>query len=492
MKFLRCAVLAAVAFVSVVSPSYAGVENLGQRTKMESSSDTVTKQEVVAVTAPDSNPSVQVNVTTHYLHDRWWPWSDQVYYIKTQGTAEHVARLGYWVYKDADGKLFRFNKGSAVGIETPRQTIDIGAQGSVISASDRAQNNGVSAGPVSADNSTRSFNVSTRYTHVETYNDVTYTVASTTTGRFVAEQNAHMVWVGSTLYKATNGSNAVQALSDRPTANVGVLAQRISANDQMVSSNPTVTAGSVQANGRTRILNVARDYINVQEYQKLRYTLQHEEVATYVAEQGSHMAWISNNLYRVRVGSDVVQLMQARPVVNAGGRIFKIDFSDPLVSVDVTPVSLTSDSKSIVVNVYHRYKHEETFQVKEYYMSSTEIARYNETYKVWTVIVDGRIYAIAFAGDTVTNNNGDVVIIKAPDTMKRPDVIVVNPGNGEPPVVVPGKKNPSTDTDPPVVVPGKKKPVDNDPPVVVPNKKKGPVVIDNGDDDGPAVVVPRR
>ena len=501
MKYVKSVAIAALALMAAVAvspPAYAKVDDRGQRTEKMSDSDAPTRQDVTSASTPvDGTPSIPVTVTTHYLHKNWQPWkNNEVYQIKTQGTAEYVARLDNWMFKDGvQGKLYRFTKGSNVGTETARTTVDIGTLNAVMSSSDRSQTNGVSAGQVSADNATRTINVSTRYWHAETYNDVTYTVDSSTNGTFVPEQNAHMVWVGSTLYKVDRGSDVMRSLADRPTVNIGVIDKRISSSDQVVSNDPTIsTADSISIRGRSRTLNVGKDYINVETFQKKRYTIQHEETAEWVSEQNAHMAWISNRLYRVRINSDVVQLMQAKPTVNVGQRFYKIDYSDVLESVEVTPFSLTGDSKSVVVNVYRHYKNSETYQVKEYYISTTDIARYSDTYKVWTVIVDGRIYAIAFDGDVVSNS-GDVIVIKAPGSMKRPDVIVVNPGGNptDPPVVVPGKRPaPTTDTDPPVVVPGKKKPVDTDPPVVVPNKKKPPMVITDGDDDGPAIVVPRR
>lgn len=481
MKILRHAALAAFALVAVAAvstPSYAKVDDRGVRTEKMDASDKVTKKEVISASAPtDGTASIPVTVTTSYLHKNWFWQNDEVYKIKTPATAEYVVRLDNWMLKDTDGSLFRFSKGSNVGMPTTRQTIDIGTLSALMSSGDSGIVAGVSSGAVSSDGSSRSLNVTYKYTHAETYNDVTYTYNGTASATFVAEQGGHMAWIGSTLYKV-NAAGQVQSLREKPTANIGARDKMISNRDQSVSWEPTVSAGSTSYNGRTRVMNVSKDYIHEETFQKLRYSIVEEVDATFVSEQKAHMVWVENKLYRVRVGSDDVVQLSTRPVVNVGEKHYKLDFNDSLVTVQVNPLSVTSDSKSILVSVRRIYRHAETFQVLEYFKADTQIATYNETYKAWTVIVDGRIYAITFDG-TVVNNDGSVVVITAPGGMKRPDVVVVKPNGEDPPVVVPGKRKP------PVVD------TDNDPPVVVPGKRKPPVVM-NDNDDGPPVVVPRR
>lgn len=480
MKSLRnvaFAAFAALAMVSVSTPSYAKVDELGMRTEKVDSADQVLKREVVAAQTPtDGAQSLPVNVTTSYLHKRWFWQNDQSYQIKTPGTAEFVGRLSDWRYKDADGSMYRFTKGSNVGVAADRPTVDIGKQNVMMSQSDRGDVIGVGAGAVSADGQSRGVNITYRYIHPETYNDVSYTVDSSSTATFVNEQSAHMVWVGNRLYRI-NAAGQVENLREKPTANIGVRNGLISNGDREVSYDPTVTAGSSSFGGRNRTLFVNRDYVHEENFQRLRYTIREVTNATFVPEQNAYMAWVDNKLYRVRMGSDDVVQLNSRPVVNGGSRSFKIDYSDPLVSVNVEPLSLSSDSRSVLVSVRKYWRHTENFQVVEYYMQDTQIATYNESYKMWTILVDGRIYVIAFDGDVV--NDSSVVVIKAPGTLRRPDVVVVKPNGEDPPVVVPSKKKP------PVVN------TDDDPPVVVPSKRKSPAVV-TGDDDGPAVVVPRR
>lgn len=480
MKSLRnvaFAAFAALAMASVSTPSYAKVDELGVRAEKMDPSDQVLKKEVVATQAPtDGAQSVSVNVTTSYLHKRWFWQNDQAYQVKTPGTAEFVGRLNDWRFKDSDGSLFRFSKGSNVGISTDRPSVDIGKQNVMMSQNDRGDVIGVSAGSVSADGQSRGVNITYRYSHPETYNDVTYTIDSSSTATFVTEQSAHMVWVGSRLYRI-NAAGQVENLREKPTANVGVRNGLISNSDRMVSYDPTVTAGSSSYNGRNRTFFVNRDYVHEENFQRLRYTIQELTNATFVPEQNAYMAWVDNKLYRVRVGSDDVVQLNSRPVVNGGSRSYKLDYSDPLSSVNVEPLSLSSDSHSVLVSVRKYWRHTENFQVVEYYTQDTQIATYNESYKMWTILVDGRIYVIAFDGDVV--NDSSVVVVKAPGSLHRPEVVVVKPNGEDPPVVVPTKKRP------PVVN------TDDDPPVVVPGKRKAPAVV-TGDDDGPAVVVPRR
>ncbi|MBX9721809.1 MAG: hypothetical protein K2X81_10475, partial [Candidatus Obscuribacterales bacterium] len=200
-------------------------------------------------------------------------------------------------------------------------------------------------------------------------------------------------------------------------------------------------------------------YVHEEKYQKLIYTITHGETATLVPDQKAHMAWISGNLYKVPFGSDNVIELASRPVISIGERVTKLDFNDTLSTVEVVPSALTDDNKAVVVSILRYYRHNESFQVKEYYGKSSEVARYNDTYKVWTVIIDGRIYAVAFDGDTV--NDSSVTVVKAPSGLHRPDVLVIKtPGNDDPPVVVPGKgpkhPAPSDDNDPPVVVPSRR------------------------------------
>lgn len=474
-------VLAAFALAGSLSlsqaPAYAwspwsSTEDLGQRSSVIDSGDEITSKEVVSVASPqDGVPSIAVKQTVRYKHSRFLR-ADQVYFVRVDGTAEYVDRLGYWMYKDAQGKLYRFSKGSSVGTETARQTVDIGTQSTMISTADRGVVIAVSAASACSSNDSCILNVIYRYTHVDNYLDLSYTVASQLDASYVPLQGAQMAWVGGTLYKV-DASGKVEALREKPSVNIGVRTDKISPSDRSVSWQPSVTAGPVSFNGRTRMLYVNRDYEHDETFQVLRYTLRDEEIADYVYEQNAHMSWIENNLYRVRVGSDDVIRLSSKPVLNIGERQFKLDNNDSLNSVTVTPVSLSSDNRAIIVNVRHNWRHSEKYQIKEYYGEKTEIARYNENLKVWTLIVDGRIYAITFDGDVV--NDGSVVVVKAPDKMKRPDVIVVRP-NGE---------------DPPVVVPKKRPVEDEDPPVVVPSKRKPPVVRTD-DEDGPPVVVPRR
>lgn len=479
----RVAALAAMACVALLcnsTPSLAwpwsGPQDLGQKTSRIADDDTVVSTEVVAATVP-SQGSVTVKETVHYKHSRFLN-SDQLYTVITNGSAEYVDRLDYWMMKDTDGHLFRFNKGSTVGIATSKPTVDIGVRTSVMSANDSGFVSAVGAGAI--DGSNRTLNVTTKYTHIETYDDATYSVPSTVSATFVELQNAHMAWIGGTLYSADPAGN-VKSLREKPTVNVGLRTTPLAANDGSASSQVAVSAGQVSFDGRSRSLIASRDYIHEETFERLRYSMQTIETATYVAEQNAHLAWIGNNLYRVRVGSNSVELLPFKPVVNVGEQIWKLSSSDPMTSVSVIPISLTDSNKSILVNVRRFYRHDENFQVKEYYGQSTDIARYSDTYRVWTVIVDGRIYAIAFDGDVV--NDGSVVVVQAPSGLHRPDVVVVQPNGEDPPVVVPTKNRP------PVVNNGGD---NDDPPVVVPSKRKPPVVINNDDDDGPAVVIPGR
>ena len=408
---LAAAALALSVFTLGASPSFAKTDDVGQRATKISESDEQTGKDAIALSTPNAGtPAVTVAETVHYLHKPFWFWqNNQAYTIKVNGSAEYVERLDYFMMKDADGAFFRFNKGSNVGVSTNKPTVDIGARSSVLAANDSGFVASVTAGAMNG--SDRTLNVKSSYTHVENYDNVSYSVTSPVTATFVELQNANMAWIGGTLYKADASGN-VAALREKPTVNVGLRSTPIAGNDSAQLSAGAVSAGQVSFDGRTRSLVVTRTYTHDETFERLSYSMQTFETATYVAEQNAHMAWIGNNLYRVRVGSNEVTWMPSKPVVDVGYQVWKLDSSDPLVSVSVIPASLTDSNRSILVNVRRIYRHNETFQVKEYYGQSTDIARYNDTYRVWTVIVDGRIYAIAFDGDEV--NDGSVVVVHAP------------------------------------------------------------------------------
>lgn len=486
----RGAALAVIAFGALAFPSQSQAaktpDNLGARTSMISSDDDLNSTDTLADTAPTKGlPTLSVTQTRHYLHHTFGFWNaNQIYTIKSAGTAEYVAPLDCWIYRDAGGSLYRFNVGSRLGVATAKPTVNVGARASAISPSDSGYVSGVASGAVSADGGTRTLNISSTYTHPETYYDTVYTLSSTSTATFVPQQNAHMAYVGNTLYRVDLSGN-VASLREKPSVNIGLRASAISPGDRSTSWNPTVRSGRLSFNGQTRNLIVSYEYVHEETFQKLLYTLEHSETAYLVPEQNAHMAWINNNLYSVDLGSNNVLLRNARPVVNLGERAFKLDNSDPLISVTVTPIQLTSDNRSIVIAVRRNYSHAETYQIKEYYGQTLETARFDSRYQVWTVIVDNRIYAITFDGDVVNDNS--LQVIHAPGGLRRPDVIVVSPDRNDPPVVVPDRHRPSPNDDPPVVVPGRHRPSPNDdPPVVVPGRHRP------SPNDDPPVVVPDR
>lgn len=485
-KYVRAGVLALAAFSAVFlapAPSYAATKDLGERSQLVDKSDKVTRKESNAVTAPVAGQqnSITVNQTVHYLNTPFWPWqSNQTYYIKRTATAEYVGRLGYWMLKDSEGNFYKFSPGSTAGTQVSKPVVSIGQQNVMLDQNDAGFVGSVLAGSLSADRSTRSLELTYHYTHIEYYNDVSYTVKSFLNATHVELQNAHMAWVGNRLFKVDLNGN-VQELAGKPTVDIGSRSKLISNTDRKVSTEPTVTAGNLSPNGRTRTLISSLEYEHEENFQRLRYSIEDELDASFVPEQSAYMAWIEKRLYRVRVGSDVVTELHRRPVVDQGRRSWKIDFNDRAGNVSVTPLELTTDKRSVVVTVRRDYTHVETFQVKEYYLESREIAHYNSTHKVWTVVIDGRVYAVVFGNETVSDPN--VIVIRAPSGINKPDVIIVNPGKGnagDPPVVIPGKpksKTPSTDNDdPPVVIPGKPNkaprsaPTDDDPPVVVPRR----------------------
>ena len=488
--------LASVGVVTVAAPTPAyAAQDVGERATKISSSDQITRKEISAVNAPvDGVPSVTVNEKVHYIYRPWNPFaSNQTYYIKRTVTAEYVSRLGYWMLKDAEGTFYKFTPGSVAGTEVSKPSVDIGSQTSKMDGNDVAVGAPTAtAGSVSTDGRSRSIDLTQRYSHSETYNDVTYSVTSSVTAQFVDDQSAFMVWVGNRLYKADQ-SGRVQSLSERPVFKAGVRDRLIDRNDREVSWQPTLSAGQASVNGRSRTLISTRTYEHVETFQRVQYELETVHTAQYVREQRGYMAWIDNKLYKVAMGSDIVYQLQSRPVVDEGHQDYKLDFNDQPVSVDVLAKELTSDNKSVVVTVRRNFSRTETYQVREYHMNTRQVAYYNSTYKVWTVVVDGKIYAITFPGDVVSNPTRDVIVIKAPGTLRRPDVVITNPGNskpGDPPIVLPGK-TPGTNSDDDVAVPGKNRPAPkaprvDDEDVVVPGKRQAPKV----DDDD--VVVPRR
>lgn len=487
---------ASVGAVMVAAPTtaVAATQDVGERSTKIDASDKVVRKEVVATTAPvDGQPSITVQVKTHYLYSPWAPWkSNQTYFIKSTQTAEYVTRLGYWMLKDAEGNFHKFTPGSVAGTQVNKPVVEIGSQASKLDGNDRSLGSPtVVPGAVSQDSQNRSLELVYRYTHAETYNDVTYSVTVPASAQYVRGQDAYMIWVGSTLYKVDQAGR-VQALSDRPVSKVGVRDRLIDRNDREVSWQPTISAGQASVTGQTRTLISTRTYENVETFQRVQYELETVYTAQYVREQRGYMAWIDGRLYKVAMGSDIVYHLQSKPVVDLGSQGGKLDWNDQADSIDVLAKELTSDNKSVVVTVRRNYKQTGTYQDREYHVDSRQIATYNQTYKVWTVVVDNKIYAITFPGDPVITSS-DVIVIKAPGNVRRPDISVVNPGNGspgDPPVVVPPKRTgPTNDDD--VVVPGKNRPAPktNDDDVVVPGKArpKAPPPVDDED-----IAVPGR
>lgn len=459
-------------------------EDLGVLSQPISSSDTVTSKEVVALSTPSKGvPSITVKETVRFLHKRTFK-SNQIYTIQKNGTAEFVDRLSYWMFKDADNVLFRFNEGSNTGIKSSRPSVHIGTRDSVLSSSDSSTVSSVAAGNI--EGAARTLVVTRLNTFVDIYNDVTYNLTERVNAEFVPQQSAHFAWVGGSLYKA-DSQGKVERLSQKPTAHLGVRTSKIAANDAFDSSS--VIAGGVSFNGQSRNLIVSREFIHEEPYQRLRYSIQQNETATLVVEQSAHMCIIGGNLYEVKLGSSTVSRLSSKPVARIGERVFKLGSFDRQVSVVVTPLRLSTDHKAILVTVRRNFWHEETFQVKEYYLLSTEIAHYDSSFRLWTVRVDGRLYVVAFAGDVV--NDPNVEVIHAPSDLPKPDVIVIDGKDGNPPVVVPGKNR---NDDPPVVVPSK--PRNDNPPVVVPSKPRNddpPVVVPSKPrNDAPPVVVPGK
>ena len=474
-KFLGRAGLIALAVVtSVALPACSDnktPEELGVLNAPLSSGDTITRKEVQALSTPDkAHAAVTVKETTRYLHKRTFK-ADQLYTIQATGTADYVDRLKYWMYRGSDNQLYRFNEGSNASTRAERPTVHIGTLDATLGSGDRSSVAGVASGNV--EGSTRTLVVTRLYTHVENYNDVTYNLTEKVNAEFVQLQNAHMAWISGALYRA-DSSGRVERLSQKPSVHVGVKSGNIASSDAFDSSS--ISAGPVSFSGQSRTLIVSHEFIHEENYQRLRYTIQQNESATLVPEQSAHMCFIGGNLYEVKLGSNNVVRLSSKPVTKIGERVIRLSAFDRQVSVIVTPFRLSSDSRSILVSVRRNFWHEESFQIKEYHIVSSEIAHYDSNYKLWTVLIDGRIYVVAFAGDVV--NDPNVEVIHAPSDLPKPDVIVIDGKNGNPPVVVPGKRN---DNPPPVVVPNK--PRNDDPPVVVPSKRN---------DNPPPVVVPQK
>jgi hypothetical protein len=465
------------------TPSYARTtDNVGVRTTMIDSGDELTGKEVVTNVAPTKgNSTVTVTETLHYLNSPWAInfWShNKAYTIVHTGTAQFVDRVGSWMWKDENGNFYRFNAGSAAGVATSKPVVGIGAQGSVLAGNDSGFVSAVSGGAASADNSTRLFNVTTQYTHVEPFDDVTYTVGSGVNAVFVPQQGAHFAWIGSALYTDANGN--VHALSSKPTANAGARNDKIASDDRRANNNVVVSAGGTSFDGNSRGLSVTRNWVHEETYQSLLYTTTSNEPAVLVPEQRAYMAWVDGNLYRVGLGSNYVEALAYKPVVRVGSR-FSASWGDQMVDYNVVPLRLSNDGHAVVVNVQRVYHHNDTFQVLEYTTDDIETAYHNDSYGAWVVTVDGRVFGIAFDGDTI--NNGSVTVVHAPSSLHRPSIVVVPSNDGGPGVVIPGKGSSSApsgnDDGPGVVVPG------ND------HGNRGPVVVPpSSDDDGPGAVVP--
>ena len=465
------------------TPSYARTtDNVGVRSTMIDNGDELTGKDVITNVAPTKgNATVTVTETLHYLNSPWainfWTHA-KAYTIVHSGTAQYVDRVGAWMWTDENGNFYRFNAGSASGVATSKPVVGIGALGSVMSPSDSGYVTAVSGAATSPDNSTRSLNVTTQYTHVEQFDNLTYTVGSNVTAQFVPQQGSHFAWVGSTLYTDANGT--VHALSSKPTASAGNRSDKIASDDRRANNNVVVSAGGTSFDGNSRGLTVTRNWVHEETYQSLLYSITSSEPSVLVPEQRAYMAYVDGTLYRVGLGSNYVEALAYKPVTRVGSR-FSSTWGDQLVDYNVVPLRLSNDGHAVVVNVQRVYHHNDTYQVLEYTTDDIETAYHNDNYGAWVVSADGRVFGIAFDGDNISN--GSVTVVHAPSSLHRPSVIVIPSTDGGPGVVIPGKGSSSAPSS-----------NDDGPGVVVPSNNhgnRGPVAVPpSSDDDGPGVVVP--
>jgi hypothetical protein len=448
-------------------------EQLGVINAKLSADDSQTSKTVVAASAPSNGQAnVAVTETATYVHKRTFH-ADQDYTVKSGLTAEYVSRLNGWLLIDGDGAMYRFGAGSVNGTQTQRQTIDIGAQSQPLAANDGVGVAGVTTAGA-GDGQTRSLTVTWRHTHAERYDDLSYTTTSTEHAQFVNLQNAYMIWLQGSLYRIGQNGN-VENLPAKPTVNIGISPNTLSANDQPAGNDPVVSANPAHL----RNLTVTRDFIHEETYQRLHYSVQSTVYATYVAEQQAYMAYVDNQLYRVSLNGDV-RLLQSKPTADEGRSDTQIDNTDVLDSVELIPTGITSDGHSIIVTVRKNFRREEKFQNVVYHVERDQIAEYDPNYRDWTLRANGHLYVITFPGDNVTDP--DVVVVHAPSNFNRPQVLVVPGQNGAPPAVIPAAPgragNGSGSNNPPVVIP---------PPPSRSNTQS--VTPGNG---GPAVVIPKR
>ena len=318
--------------------------------------------------------------------------------------------------------------------------------------------------------------------------DTAYQIKTQSTARFVPELAQWMLKDAEGAFISFHNGDKIGVEIAKPVLGLGTRSSPISGRD--ASSVDSVQTGELSSSGQTRQLIFHTGYRHVETWFDQTYSIDTSVTATWVPEQSAHMAWYGQRLYTVRLGSDDVRWLYSKPVVDMGKRFFQIDqWNDRRFDLRIVPFDLTDGNRNVLVNVDTVYHNDGQFQIKEYYIERTEVARYNDRLGAWTVQVDGRLYAVAFGDDVVRDDSA--VVIRAPGNLHRPDVIVVNPGHSdEPPVVVPRKPGgPVINT-----------PADNgdEPPVLVPAKphhpqRKGPVVVTpSDDDDGPAVLVPRK
>lgn len=296
--------------------------------------------------------------------------------------------------------------------------------------------------------------------------DVKYKIQVTTSANWVSELNQWMLRDDEGGFIAFHEGQKPGQVIAKPVIELGERSSAISTDDS--NEIAKLGAGNISSNGNFRTINVTHRYKHEETYLDRAYTIRASFSAQWVPEQRAHMGWYQNQLYSVRMGSTDVRHLSSKAYSDLGTRFNKMDWNDNQINVSVAPYTLTSDGYNVLLRVTRTYRHEDQFQRLDYDIIDTAMATYNSSWKVWTAIIDGRVYAVAFDNEVV--NDGNVVILNAPGNLHRPKVIVVDPhGNGN-------------SGGPVVVVP--KKPTD------------GPVVIDedgnSGNSGGPVVVVPKK
>lgn len=438
--------------------------DLGKRDQVIDKNDKQTSMSVAAQETPQSGQkTLRAVVTRRYRHTEFMK-PAQNYEVDSTQLADSVNLPNdpcwmSWV----DGKLYRFDSGRKESIAIDKPTVDetnsparegkIQQNDDLISALTKVS---APQDGVCANGQKRKLAVERVFVNSERYLNRKYKVRGQEIADLVSEVNAYMSWIDGELYKISKSGESIVMLDSKPVIDDLASSRLAKISDLDSMSSREVLPGDTGFFGAYRQVRIVSYFKHSERYIVRRYKLTTDMRADLVAEQNAWLFWFDGDLYRIDK-QDLVTRLPAKPVITLGALRFTRSYNDVLTNTEVLPIELTKDGKSIEVLIRDHYRSEEKYQVVLYQIADdTKIAKYNKTYKVWTVVVHGKLYAISFDDEDVVRPDDapPVIVVPAPPKMEKPKVVVVpGPESDDSKVVVPGNPKNDNDSDVPVVVP---------------------------------------